>query len=414
MKQRTFVRTLVGAAVLVAFSGAAYSQQVVKIGLLATLEGPFAAGGADGMRGAELAIKQKNGMAGGRKIELIKASSDAKPDVAVNATRKLVEQDKVDIMVGPLSGGEGIAVKDYSKTQPNITFINGSSGAQATTLVSPSTNFFRFNTEGAQWMVGLGKAALDRGYKRVMVIAEDYAFPYSQVQGFMSEYCRLGGKVPVKAWVPLGGKDYSSVIARIPNDVDALVVVLGGADAVNFLNQYEAAGGNKPMVGGSITVSQDILNYKGKRRDSLVGTIAGSPIADAYDAPDFKAFVADYQKNFPVSSGAYPSPSLFALVYYINMKAALDGLDAVKGDLSGGQAKYREALAKMTLKTPVGDVKLDANRQAIGSTFITEVVKDAQGNLFNKVLRRVDGIDQMLGIPKDQFKMGSRDEPNCP
>jgi branched-chain amino acid transport system substrate-binding protein len=416
MKQskRRFVRTLVGAAVLSAFAGVALAQQTVKIGLLATLEGPFAAGGADGMRGAELAIKQKNGMAGGRKIELIKASSDAKPDVAVNATRKLVEQDKVDIMVGPLSGGEGIAVKEYSKTQPNITFINGSSGAQATTLVNPSSNFFRFNTEGAQWMVGLGKAALDKGYKRVMVIAEDYAFPYSQVQGFMSEYCRLGGKVPVKAWVPLGGKDYSSVIARIPKDVDALVVVLGGADAVNFLNQYEAAGGDKPMVGGSITVSQDILNYKGKRRDSLIGTIAGSPIADAYDAPEFRAFVADYQKNYPVSAGGYPSPSLFALVYYINMKAALDGLDAVKGDLSGGQAKYREALQNMTLKTPVGDVKLDSNRQAIGSTFVTEVVKDSNGNLYNKVLRKVDGIDQMLGMPKSEFQMGSRDVPNCP
>ncbi len=414
MKKRTFVRTLVGAAVLAAFSGVAYAQQTVKIGLLATLEGPFAAGGADGMRGAELIIKQRNGMAGGRKIELIKASSNAQPDVAVNAVRKLVEQDKVDIMVGPLSGGEGIAVKEYSKTQPHMTFINGSSGAQATTLVNPSPNFFRFNTEGAQWMVGLGKAAMDKGYKRVMVIAEDYAFPYSQVQGFMSEYCRLGGKVPVKAWVPLGGKDYASVIARIPKDVDALVVILGGADAVNFLNQYEAAGGDKPMVGGSITVSQDVLNYKGKRRDSLVGTIAGAPIADSFDSPDFKAFVADYQKNYPVSAGGYPSPSLFALVYYINMKAALDGLDAVKGDLSGGQKKYQEALAKMTLKTPVGDVRLDANRQAIGTTFITEVVKDAQGNLSNRVLRKVDGIDQMLGMPKEQFKMGSRDEPNCP
>jgi branched-chain amino acid transport system substrate-binding protein len=366
------------------------------------------------MRGAELALKQRNGMAGGKKIEIIKASSDAKPDVAVNATRKLVEQDKVDIMVGPLSGGEGVAVKDYSKTQPNVTFINGGSGAQATTLVNPSPNFFRFNTEGAQWMVGLGKAALDKGYKRVMVIAEDYAFPYSQVQGFMSEYCRLGGKVPVKAWVPLGGKDYASVIARIPKDVDALVVVLGGADAVNFLNQYEAAGGDKPMVGGSITVSQDVLNYKGKRRDSLVGTIAGSPIADAYDGPEFKAFVADYQKNYPVSAGGYPSPSLFALVYYVNMKAALDALDAVNGDLSGGQAKYREALSKMTLKTPTGDVKLDSNRQAIGSTFVTEVVKDPQGNLYNKVLRKVDGIDQMLGMKKEDFKIGSRDEPSCP
>ena len=413
--KRTWIRTMCAAAAVTAVCGTAFAQGTpVKIGLLATLEGPFAAGGADGMRGAELAVKQRGGMVAGRKIEIIKASSDAKPDVAVNATRKLVEQDKVDIMVGPLSGGEGIAVKDYSKTQPQVTFINGGSGAQATTLVNPSPNFFRFNTEGAQWMVGLGKAAMDKGYKRTMIIAEDYAFPYSQVQGFMAEYCRLGGKVPVKAWVPLGGKDYSSVIATIPKDVDALLVVLGGADAVNFLTQYENSGGDKPMMGGSITVSQDVLNYKGKRRDSLVGTISAGPVADSFDGADWKAFVADYQKTYPVSAGGFPSPSLFAFVYYVNMKAALDGLAAVNGDLSGGQAKYRDALQKMVLKTPTGDVRLDSNRQAIGTTFVTEVVKDAQGNLSTKVARKVDNIDQTLGIKKEDFKMGSRDVPACP
>ena len=400
---------------MASLNGIAFGQgQPVKIGLLATLEGPFAAGGADGMRGAELAVKQRGGVVAGRKIEIIKASSDAKPDVAVNATRKLVEQDKVEIMVGPLSGGEGIAVKDYSKTQPQVTFINGGSGAQATTLVNTSSNFFRFNTEGAQWMVGLGKAAMDKGYKRTMIIAEDYAFPYSQVQGFMAEYCRLGGKVPVKAWVPLGGKDYSSVIATIPKDVDALLVILGGADAVNFLTQYENSGGDKPMMGGSITVSQDVLNYKGKRRDSLVGTISAGPLADTFDGADWKAFVADYQRNYPVSAGGYPSPSLFAFVYYVNMKAALDGLAAVNGDLSGGQAKYRDALQKMVLKTPTGDVRLDSNRQAIGTTFVTEVVKDSRGNLSTKVSRKVDNVDQTLGIKAEDFKMGSRDVPACP
>ena len=413
--KRIWIRSILCAAAMASLNGIAFGQgQPIKIGLLATLEGPFAAGGADGMRGAELAVKQRGGVVAGRKIEIIKASSDAKPDVAVNATRKLVEQDKVEIMVGPLSGGEGIAVKDYSKTQPQVTFINGGSGAQATTLVNTSPNFFRFNTEGAQWMVGLGKAAMDKGYKRTMIIAEDYAFPYSQVQGFMSEYCRLGGKVPVKAWVPLGGKDYSSVIATIPKDVDALLVILGGADAVNFLTQYENSGGDKPMMGGSITVSQDVLNYKGKRRDSLVGTISAGPLADTFDGADWKAFVADYQRNYPVSAGGYPSPSLFALVYYVNMKAALDGLAAVNGDLSGGQAKYRDALQKMVLKTPTGDVRLDSNRQAIGTTFVTEVVKDSRGNLSTKVSRKVDNVDQTLGIKAEDFKMGSRDVPACP
>ena len=179
-------------AALSRWAACAQAQETLKIGLLATLEGPFAAPGQDSMRGADLALKEKNGMAGGKKIEFVKVSSDATPDKAVNATRKAVEQDKVQIMIGPLSGDEGIAVKNYAKTQPNITFINGSSGAQAATLGDPAPNFYRFNTEGAQWMVGLGEHALSKGYKKTFLIAEDYGFPYSQVQGFMAELLRQG------------------------------------------------------------------------------------------------------------------------------------------------------------------------------------------------------------------------------
>ena len=62
-------QTLIAAAVLATFGSAAHAQETIRIGLLATLEGPFAAGGQDGMRGAELALKQRGGMAGGKKIE---------------------------------------------------------------------------------------------------------------------------------------------------------------------------------------------------------------------------------------------------------------------------------------------------------------------------------------------------------
>jgi len=412
--RRQFICTLAGAAVLAAFTGTASAQDTIKIGVLATLEGPFAAGGHDGIRGAELALKEKGGMAGGKKIVLLKGSSDATPDKAVNATRKLVEQDKVNIMVGPLSGDEGVAVKNYSKSQPAITFINGSSGAQATTLVDPSPNFFRFNTEGAQWMVGLGEHALAKGYKKMYLIAEDYGFPYSQVQGFMASYCAKGGRVVGKSWVPLGTKDYSSIVARIPGDIDAVLVVLGGADAVNFLTQYEQAGGDKPMVGGTITVDQTVLNYKGKRRESLVGTPSAGPMADSLDTPEWKKFVADYKANF---KDGFPSPSLFAYLYYINMHAALEGLDAVKGDLSGNQAKYRAALQKLAFKGPAGEVKIDENRNGIGTTYITEVVKNADGSLQNKVIKAVPNITQTLGLSKAEFQkmgLGSRDVPNCP
>jgi branched-chain amino acid transport system substrate-binding protein len=412
-KRRVWLRSVIGAAAAACLLGTAGAQDTLKIGLLANLEGPFAVPGQDGYRGADMALKEMNGMAGGKKIEFVKVSSDATPDKAVAMTRKAVEQDKVQVMIGPLSGDEGIAVKNYAKTKPDITFINGSSGAQATTLADPAPNFYRFNTEGAQWMVGLGEHALSKGYKKVFLVSEDYGFPYSQVQGFMASYCAKGGKVVDKAWVPLGTKDYAAVVAKIPKDIDAVLVVLGGSDAVNFLNQYEQAGGNKPMIGGSITVDQTVLNYKGKRRESLLGTMSAGPMADSIDTPEWKKFVADYKAQF---KDGFPSPSLFAYLYYINTRATLEALDAVKGDLSNGQKAYRAALQKTSFKGPAGEVKIDSNRNGVGTTYITEVTKAPDGSFYNKVVKTVPNISQTLGLPEAEFKkmgLGSRDVPDC-
>ena len=256
----------------------ARADDSIKVGLLATLEGPFTVLGQDGVRGAELAFKEANYTAGGKKIEVVKGSSDASPDSAVKAARKLVEQDGVKILLGPLSGDEGLAVKDYAKTQPNVTFINGTSAAQDTTLRDPAPNFFRFTTDGAQWMAGLGEYAYkDKGYRTVVTVAEDYSFPYTQVFGFMADFCKAGGHVPKKFWVPIGNKDFSSVIAAIPDKVDAIYVALGGADGVNFLTQYQQAGGTAPLIGGSITVDQTVLGTQGKQRDYVIGTPVGRP-----------------------------------------------------------------------------------------------------------------------------------------
>jgi branched-chain amino acid transport system substrate-binding protein len=392
----------------------ALAEDTIKIGLLATFEGPFTVLGEDSERGAMTAIEEVGGMVAGKKIEIVKGSSDATPDSAVNATRKLVEQDGVKVVIGPLSGDEGLAVKDYAKTKPDVTFINGTSAAQDTTLRDPAENFFRFSTDGAQWMAGLGTYAFnDKGYKNVAVVAEDYSFPYTQVFGFMAEFCKAGGKVPSKSWVPIGNKDFSSVIAAIPDDVDAIYVALGGADAVNFLTQFQQAGGSAPLVGGSITVDQTVLTAKGKLRDVLVGTPAAGPTADTNDAPAWKAFAAAYAKQ----PNAFPSPSLFAHGYYINMKAALLALDQVGGDVSDGGAKLRDALTKLTFDTPTGKVSLDKNRNAVADIFLTEVTEGADGNLYNKLVKVVPQVNQTLGIDEAEFmKLGvvGRDNPSCP
>lgn len=205
---------------------------------MATLSGALTSGGEDGVRGVQIAAKEAGNKIAGKDIEIIVAATDASPDSALRAARKLVEQDKVQLIIGPLSGSEGIAMCDYSKTVPNLVMINGSSGALETTYVNPSPDFFRFNSDGAQWMAGLGEYVFkDKGFKKVAVIGEDYSFPYTQVFGFALGYCRAGGQITQRQWVPLGTKDFGSVIANIPDDVDAVFLGLGGGDAVNFLNQ---------------------------------------------------------------------------------------------------------------------------------------------------------------------------------
>lgn len=390
--------------------------QTLKIGGVMVLEGAFAALGEDSRRGLELALQEFDYSAGGRDIELILGSSDASPDSAVRATRKIVEQDGAPIVIGPLSGSEGIAIRDYAKTQPNTTFLNGSSAAQDTTLRESADNFFRFSTEGAQWMAGLGEYVYnDKGYRSVAVVAEDYSFPYTQVFGFLEPFCRLGGKADQDArfYVPIGNKDYSSIIAALPDDVDAIYVALGGADAVNFLTQYEQAGGDLPLIGGSITVDQTVLGSKGRARDFVIGTPSAGPISDSWDDPRWQAFVDAYKAAFP---DGFPSPSLFAHAYYVNTKAALLALDAVGGDLSDGGAKFRAALAGLSFETPTGMVSLDARRNGIADIFLTEVVEGPEGNLQNATIRVIPGVSQTLGLSYEEFiEYGpvSRENPAC-
>src|SRR5262249_14998446 len=134
-----------------AVTGSAQAADKLKIGVTATLEGTYTVLGEDGMRGYELAVKAHNGKVAGREIETIVGSTDASPDSALRAAKKLVEQDKVDVLISPLSGSEGIAIRDYAKTQPQITIVNAGSGALETTYVTPAPNFYRFNMDGAQW-----------------------------------------------------------------------------------------------------------------------------------------------------------------------------------------------------------------------------------------------------------------------
>ncbi|MEO1491658.1 MAG: ABC transporter substrate-binding protein [Pseudomonadota bacterium] len=412
-------KTLLGAVSAIAVLASAHvanADDKLRVGVMATLEGTYTVLGEDGVRGIKTALAAFGGKAGGKEIELVIQSTDASPDSAVRAARKLVEQDGLDVIIGPLSGSEGIAIRDYSKTQPQATFINGSSGAQETTFVNPSDNFFRFNSDGAQWSWGLGKYVHDvKGYETVATIGEDYSFIYTQVFGFALDFCQAGGEITERFWVPLGTKDFGSIIAALPDDVDAIYLGLGGGDAVNFLNQYQQAGGDANLIGGTIMVDGTVLNSKGDAKKALIGTPSSGPQADTWDDPGFQEYVKLYQDTFPPEE-RFPAPSLLSTLYYNATAATMTCLNEVGGDLSDGHAKFRQCLTNLELDSPTGKVTLDGNRQATAATFISEVIEDENGNLVNKFISMDPAVPQTLGMDAAKFAaLGapSRENPAC-
>ena len=418
------------ALVSASMSSGATRATPIKIGYISTCKGPFAPFYEATLLGAVIALIDEGGKPaganpsngvkgvtiGGHPVQQVYGCSDATPDVALAEARRLIEQVKVDILVAPLSGSEGIAIANYSKTQPTKTFINGTSGAQATTLDVRSPNFFRFNTDGAQWMAGFGDYAYNTlHWRKVVTIGDDYDFPYTQTAGFVAEFCALGGKVVNRIWPPLGNKDYSSYIAQIPKSgIDGFYLTVGGTGTVAFVKSYlQQTTGNlsKKVLFGSVALDPIVVAQLGAR---VIGGVTGTPMAGDSGNPLAKKYIRESAKYYPKLAGA--AYSLFSADYWNNTWPVLEALKQVKGDLSGGEKGFRAALnayGKKGFNTPEGPTKLDQNRQAIGNNYLIQLTSLKGGGTY-KTIRTIPNVtEDFSGFFSPKTPKLSRTYPPC-
>jgi branched-chain amino acid transport system substrate-binding protein len=402
----------------------------IKIGFLSTCEGAFGAfyeataGGfnvpliergaepsgdtpTDGVSGGEIA---------GRPIEVVGyGCSDETPDVAVAEARRLIEQEDADVLIGPLSGDEGIAVANYAKQQPDKTFVNGASGAQDTTLKVQAPNFFRFHTDGAQWSAGAGQWAVNElGWQTAAVIGDDYSFAQTSAGGFIADFCAAGGDVTARIWPSLGESDYSSFIAQIPEDVDGIYTAVGGEGLIAFINQYtQQRGPIQPdeLIGNLFVDDPIVLEEIG---DRVIGvTVSGNTAGDA-TGEDVEEYISRLEVYPEVADAA---ASVFVYHYYGAMEAYAKALEELDGDTSDPD-QLHETLANVELTGPeaaYGDVRLDENRQAISDNYVKQVVKGEGGGLpMAETLARVPNVDQAFGGAfTPDTPSPDRDNPTC-
>jgi branched-chain amino acid transport system substrate-binding protein len=362
---------------------------------------------SDGITGAEIAGKQ---------IEIVGyGCSDGTADKAIDETRRLMEQEDADILIGPLSGDESIAVANYAKEHPDKTFVNGAAGAQDASLKVQAPNYFRYNTDGAQFSAGLGDYAYNElGWRTAAVIGDDYAFPYTSLAGFIAEFCSIGGKVTKRVWPPLGEKDYSSYISQIPEDVDGLYVGVGGTGLISFIKQYEQQRGEvdtKKMMGNVFWPDPLVLKEVG---DRLVGGVTAGPTSADLDTPVAKEYVGEIKAAYPEIAPL--ASSVFVYHYYIASEALIQALEQVNGDISGGQKKLQEALADVEFDAAYGNIKLDENRSAISDNYVQRIVPDTTGDNVPdaKTIRVIPDTDQQFGgLFTEETPNPDRENPKC-
>ena len=400
----------------------------IKMGFLSNCEGPFGPFWDATLAGYYTALVQfagakpvdpkdpKKGVTGAMvpgtqipiDLDTNYGCSNDNADKALAEAKRLVEQDGVNILIGPLSGDEGIAVANYAKTQPNVTFFNGISGAQDTTLKVQAPNFYRFFSDGAQWTAGLGAYAYNvLGWRKVATIGDDYSFPYTQTAGFVAEFCSLGGQITDRIWPALGETDYSSYIAKLPKDVDGFFLDVGGTGTVQFVKQYTQVNGDTSLVGkmmgGAFISNPQIIKELGPKVKNVV---AGSALpSDATDAT-WMAYSDAIKAAYPdmVANAA----NIFLAGYYNNTQAAILGLKAVNGDISNADA-FHQAINGVEISSGVGPVTVDGNRNGVGPNFVVQVTDTGTKTLFT-----VPDVDQTFGGAfSTSTPSPDRDNPKC-
>jgi branched-chain amino acid transport system substrate-binding protein len=396
----------------------------IKIAILSDCKGAFANQYGADLGGAIMAFVEqtgakvvnkadpskgmKSGKINGHQVKLVGIGcANDSADLAISETKRLMEKLGADILIGPLSGDESIAVAKYAKAHPKKTFVNGTAGALDTTMLVRAPNFFRWNGDGAQWNAGTGWVAYNvLKWRKVDVIMDDYSFAWTSGAGFIAEFCALGGTISKRVFPPLNTTDYSSYVSQLdpPNAVDGYFWVVGGSGTLTSLKAFEQKFGqikSSQMMGNLFFGTPGTFSELGLRlAGSYVGGGGTSGDVPSASLDKFKALTAKTWTALPPLSGtavANGVGNLFFVNYYVNATALIKGLKAVKGDLSNGQKALQKTLATTTVTDPNGyTLKLDSNRQGIADTFVQQLY-DNNGALAIKSLYKVVDIPQTFG-----------------
>jgi len=377
---------------------AASTKPPIKIGLLDPFTGSFALDAKDNQDGHMLYLEKIGNQVAGRKIELVAEDTEAKGDVALTKARKLVENDKVNMVVGTISSAECYAVAPYFAEKKVPFIVTGNCGAEGLTKDPKMRSPYIWRTTQTSGMLTypLSEYLIKNNVKKVVFIATGFAGGYEVADGFAHSFIDLGGTIVQEIYPAMGTTDFGPFMGQIKGDADAVVGFVIGTDGLRLAQQYAEYGWKDKLP--LYDISEEIASGPNvaQLKDAAVGIMPSIHYADDLDTPENQQFRKEFETKYKDRIMGHALPAGYAGMQVI--ATALQTIDANIEDVD----KFLGALKKVDIHTPKGHFKFDDYQNVVEDFYIKKVEK-VGGNYVYKTLFTRPDVTQFWNWKPDEL-----------
>jgi branched-chain amino acid transport system substrate-binding protein len=334
----------------------AQAQETIEVGILTELSGPLGTLGMAERDGFLLYLKKSGGKLGGLAVESVIEDTGNDAATALAKARKLLDSDRIDVLLGPMSSASAAAIKTLVSgralpclVQATVDEVSDNKSMFRTTFPATADSFLQ------GWLAGTA------GFKKATAIAPNFNAGQDAVTWFEKGFEATGGKVLQKLLPRLGTPDFGSFIAQIDPNAEVGLVFMAGGDAVRFIKQFADYGRKLPLYGFTATVDEALLPAQGA---AALGFVGASYYFSTVDTPENKAFVKDWE-------AAYKAKPIWQGVSGYVMGQVLDA--ALKEGKLADKAAFLAAMKAVKLTTPAGSFRFNDKNEPIQARYISQV-----------------------------------------
>jgi branched-chain amino acid transport system substrate-binding protein len=360
---------IVLAMALSACAGAAPKE--IKIAILAPLSGSVPTFGVSTRDGALMAIDEWNAKGGvlGAKITAQVEDSQCSPDPALNAAKKVIDQDKIHYIVGEVCSKASIPVSEYATANKVIQVSPTSTNTSVTVDSNGKTKDYIFRAcfiDPFQGTVG-AKYAIDKLKAKTAFIMLDQSNDYVKglAEYFEKAFTAAGGKVVGKENYSGKDTDFGAILAKVADAKPDLVYLPDYYNVVNLVtSQAKQKGITAPFMGGDGWDSSD-LDLK-----SSDGGFYTNHYSPDDPRPEVQNFLKAYGAKYKDDKGNAKVPDALATLAYDATNILLQAISNAGAD---DTTKVKTALEQITFNGVSGKITYDAQHNPVKSATILAV-----------------------------------------